>query len=226
MTAIATVAGETLELLADRGAFWPRHRMLLVADPHFGKASSFRASGVYVPRGTTERTLSRLDDLIVRHQPLRLVFLGDFFHAREGRNEETFGAIARWRASHHAVDITLVRGNHDRRAGDPPDDVGITCVDAPLLVAPFALAHHPVTLAGSYVLAGHIHPCAVLTGPVRQVERLPCFWFGADVGVLPAFGEFTGLAPVHPQPGDGLWVVAGDDVVRVAEPGVSSNRHL
>jgi metallophosphoesterase superfamily enzyme len=44
--------------------------MLLVADPHFGKAATFRALGVRVPRGTTEGTLARLaaaygDDAVV-----------------------------------------------------------------------------------------------------------------------------------------------------------------
>jgi metallophosphoesterase superfamily enzyme len=59
------------------------------------------------------------------------------------------------------------------------------------------------------VLAGHLHPCVVLAGGARQRERLPCFWFGRDVGVLPAFGDFTGCAEITVEPGDRVWVVAG-----------------
>jgi hypothetical protein len=33
------------------------------------------------------------------------------------------------------------------------------------------------------------------------------------VGVLLAFGGFTGMHPVHPQPGERVFVIA-DDVVR------------
>jgi hypothetical protein len=33
------------------------------------------------------------------------------------------------------------------------------------------------------------------------------------VGVLPAFGGFTGMHPVRPQPGERVFVIA-DDVVR------------
>jgi hypothetical protein len=33
--------------------------------------------------------------------------------------------------------------------------------------------------------------------------------------VLPAFGEFTGLANVSPATADRVWVVAGESVVRV-----------
>jgi DNA ligase-associated metallophosphoesterase len=214
VSATVALAGETLELCAERAAYWPHRRMLLVADPHFGKAASFRALGVRVPRGTTEGALARLDTLMTRLAPERLVFLGDFLHAREGRNDETFRLLAEWRARHGAIAMRLVRGNHDKRAGDPPGEVGIECVDGPVTEPPFALAHHPTRVAGSYVLAGHVHPCAVLIGRGRQRERLPCFWLGHRTGVLPAFGEFTGCAEVTPNEGDTVWVVAGDEVTR------------
>ena len=77
-------------LLGERAVYWERARTLLVADPHFGKAAAFRAAGVLVPRGTTGETLSRLDAALDRTRAERIVFLGDFLHAREGRSAETF----------------------------------------------------------------------------------------------------------------------------------------
>lgn len=213
MTA-TVVAGEELVLCPEQAVYWPRREMLLVADPHFGKAASFRKLGVFVPRGTTLDSTTRLDRLLARFAVRELVFLGDFLHAREGRNDETFNALTRWRASHGTVEMRLVRGNHDKRAGDPPSAVGIECVDGPVLESPFALAHHPVPVADAYVLAGHVHPCAVLVGPGRQRERLSCFHFTGTVGTLPAFGDFTGCAEVQPAPSDEVWVIAGDAVVR------------
>ena len=215
MTVRTTIAGEELVLSPSRAVFWPRREMLLIADPHFGKAASFRALGVAVPRGTTARSLDTINQLVAVHQPKRLVFLGDFLHAREGRNAETFATLAAWRASHVAVDVQLIRGNHDRRAGDPPPEVGITCCDGPVIEAPFALTHHPVAVAERYVLAGHIHPCATLTGAGRQRERVPCFWFGDDVGVLPAFGEFTGCVSIDSKRTDRVWAVADQSVLDV-----------
>ena len=214
MTASTTLAGETIELCAERAAYWPRRRTLFVADPHFGKAASFRALGVRVPRGTTGDALTRLDALVTRLAPARIEFLGDFLHAREGRNAETFAALTEWRARHQGIAMRLVRGNHDKRAGDPPGDVGIECADGPIAEPPFALAHHPTRVAGAYVLAGHVHPCAVLVGRARQRERLPCFWLGAATAVLPAFGEFTGCAEVTPNEGDAVWVVAANEVTQ------------
>ncbi len=39
--------------------------MLLIADPHFGKAASFRSRGIAVPVGTTRYDLDRLAELII-----------------------------------------------------------------------------------------------------------------------------------------------------------------
>jgi len=209
------VAGERLVLLAERAALWERASTLLVADAHWGKAAAFRAGGIAVPGGTTAGGLARLTAALERTGARRLVFLGDLLHARTGRAPATLATVRAWRERHARVEMLLVRGNHDRGAGDPPPELGIECVDPPLAEAPFVLAHHPEPAAGGYVLAGHLHPGVRLAGAGRQRERLPCFWFGAGVGVLPAAGDFTGLAEVRPAPGDRVFVVAGSEVVEV-----------
>lgn len=215
------VAGEELVLLPERAIHWPRRETLLVADPHFGKAATFRLAGLFVPRGTTESALARLDRMLDATGARRLVFLGDFLHAREGRSDEMLHAVATWRRRHAATEIVLVRGNHDRRAGDPPGSLEIECVDAPHVDAPFVLSHHPRASEGHYVLSGHVHPCVRVRGRARQSHRLPCFWFGRETAVLPAFGEFTGCAEVGPVPGDRVFVVAENEVVAVGDGATS-----
>lgn len=210
------IAGERLVLLPDRAVLWEAASTLLVADAHLGKAAAFRAAGLAVPGGTTADALRRLDSLMDRSAAERVVFLGDLFHAREGNTAAMRAALARWRARHAQAEVVLVRGNHDRRAGDPDPAIGITCVDPPLVVPPFALRHHPHPTEGAYTLGGHVHPAVRLAGRGRQAGRLPCFWFGRAAGVLPAFGSFTGAADVRPAPGDRVYVVAGEEVVGVA----------
>jgi DNA ligase-associated metallophosphoesterase len=214
--ASATVRGEELVLLPERAAYWAARETLLVADPHFGKAASFRAAGVPVPAGTTAGTLGRLDATIARMGARRVIFLGDFLHAREGRSAATLAALAEWRARHDELRVTLVRGNHDRHAGDPPAELAIECVDAPAVEAPFAFVHHPAPSPGSYALAGHLHPAASLVGRGRQGMRLPCFWFRTTHAILPAFGEFTGFAAIEPTVGDSVFVIAEDRVLEVS----------
>ena len=207
--------GVPLQLLPLRAAYLPEQRLLLVADAHIGKAGSFRSLGVPVPRGTTAQTLAVLDGLLEATGAAGIVFLGDLLHSALGRAADTLAAVAQWRGRHAGIALTLVRGNHDRHAGDPPADWGVEVVDEPLRVGGLALAHHPAPVEGAYVIAGHLHPCVVLGGRAHERLRLPCFHFGAGVGVLPAFGAFTGMHAVRPAPGDRVFVVAGDSVRQV-----------
>jgi DNA ligase-associated metallophosphoesterase len=200
--------GQPLLLLAEKAVWWLAERSLLVADVHIGKAVKFRSLGVPVPRGTTSETLAALTALIKRWQARRVVFLGDFLHAAEAHAPATLGALVRWREQHIDVALTLVRGNHDDRAGDPPARLGIEVVDEPLVVDGLALCHHPRPQPGAFTLAGHLHPCVSLYGRANDRLRLPCFHFGAEVGVLPAFGSFTGMHPIAPAPSDRVYVVA------------------
>ena len=205
------LAGERLRLLAERAAFLPDRACLLVADAHVGKAVSFRKLGVPVPRGTTTETLALLDALIDATGARRIVFLGDFLHSSRAHAPSTLGALARWRRDRASLELTLVRGNHDLRAGDPPAVLGVETVDEPLRLGGFALCHHPRPVPGAYVLAGHWHPCVGIGGPAHDHLRLPCFWLGdpreRPVGVLPAFGSFTGMHPIAREAGDRVFAV-------------------
>ena len=207
------VGGSTLQLLPQRTAYLPAHRTLLVADAHIGKAVSFRRLGVPVPGGTTTETLHRLTAAVAATGAQHIVFLGDLLHSARSNAEATWAAVATWRAQHAGLQLTLVRGNHDSHAGDPPPEWQVECLDGPLHIDGLALAHHPDPVPGSYVLAGHVHPAALVGGRAHQRLRLPCFHFGPQVGVLPAFGAFTGMHVLPRGPGDRVFVVA-DDAVR------------
>ena len=208
------VAGELLLLLPEKAVFWPAAKMLIIADIHFGKAASFRALGVPVPRGTTTENLTGLDALVERHQARHVVFLGDFLHARAAHASSTQQAMLAWRRSRPDLRLTLVRGNHDKHAGDPAASLGIELVDEPHAVGPFAFCHHPdLDLDGSdgYALAGHVHPAWVLATRFDSL-RLPCFVVGTRRMILPSFGSFTGGHVVQREPGDTIFVTSGEAV--------------
>lgn len=207
------LAGRPLVLLAEKAAFLPEENCLLIADAHVGKAVSFRKLGVPVPRGTTTDTLERVSALVAATGASRVAFLGDFLHSERSHANSTLGALARWRREQPSLRLTLVRGNHDDRAGDPPGTLGFEVVDEPLPLGGFVLCHHPRAVPGAYVLAGHWHPCVSVGGRALDRLRLPCFWFGESVGVLPAFGDFTGMHPIRRTPADRVYAVADGRVV-------------
>jgi DNA ligase-associated metallophosphoesterase len=219
------LAGEDALLHPTGTLYLSAYHTLLVADAHFGKAVSFRKLGVPVPRGTTSETVARLDAAIADTQAQHVVFLGDFLHSARSHAAGTLAVLQGWRSRHPALQVTLVRGNHDDRAGDPPPSLGFRVVDEPLMLGPFALCHHPRPVAGAYVLAGHWHPCISISGRAFERLRLPCFWLGEDsgelpaqaVGILPAFGSFTGMHRIEPRAGDRIFPIAGD-LVRALPP--------
>ena len=224
------LGGELLWLLPEKAIYWPARRTLIVSDLHIGKAAAFRAAGVPVPEQTTATTLDRLTRAAERTGAERILCLGDLLHARSGRTEAALAAVAAWRARYADLGFVLVRGNHDAHSGDPPAEWGVECVDEPWAddagggVAgdegagvrhPFSFRHKPGVTEGRYTLAGHVHPALALDGAGRQRLTLPCFHFGPQLGILPAFGEFTGAALVRRTPGDRVYVVAGERVVGV-----------
>src|SRR5262249_22445754 len=72
----------SVSLLADpEGAlYWPDHGLLVVADLHLEKGSSFAARGVLLPPYDTAATLAQLARLVTRYAPRCVVALGDSFH--------------------------------------------------------------------------------------------------------------------------------------------------
>jgi DNA ligase-associated metallophosphoesterase len=214
-----TLAGEQVHLMGERALYWPGTSTLVVADLHWGKASTFRAPGIPIPIGTTSDDLARLDSALRRTGARRMVVLGDLFHAQASRiASQTLAELRRWRSLAGTFEILLVRGNHDRHGGDPPNDLQINWVNAPAFVPPFIFRHEPVDAEGAYGLAGHVHPALTLVGRGLQREALPCFLVGRHGMILPAFGSFTGFGAVQPGPGDRAFVVAEGEVLEVTEP--------
>lgn len=207
------LAGEQVVLLPEYAMLW--QDTLFIADTHWGKDSTFRAHGVPVPGGALEHDLKRLASIIDRTGAQQLIVLGDLFHAKKGRDPYMLVTVGQWREQYRELQVLIVRGNHDVRAGDPPEAWDFTCVDAPYALPPFTLQHLPDQSPDGYALAGHLHPGARLWGRGRQSITLPCFWFGRRVGVLPAFGSFTGQAQIAPQQGDHVFVLVDDEIIAV-----------
>lgn len=209
---LLTLEGETLWLLAEKAIYWPDRQCLLIADAHFGKASAYRSLGQPVPQGTTSENLQRLDRLLSALPCAQMIFLGDFLHGPGSHASGTLSALRAWRERNHAVNLTLIRGNHDKRAGDPPADLRIEVVAEPLLMGPFALQHEPDAHPSHHVLAGHVHPVYRLRGKGRQSLRLACFLIGSRISLLPAFGAFTGGYSVEKSDDRRVFVIGDQDV--------------
>lgn len=208
----------SLELLASGAAWEAKHKTLFVADVHLGKAASYRQLGQPVPQGTTTQTLAELSADIERCGASHLIVLGDFLHGPlVHRASATLDAVSGWRTQHQALEITLIRGNHDDRAGDPPAALEIDVVDEPFQFESLACCHdeHSAVGAMDFVVAGHVHPVIVMRGRARERVRLPCFVVGQNRLLLPAYGSFTGGHVITPSAGESIYVIADQSVFKL-----------
>jgi uncharacterized protein len=180
-----TVAGVTMLADISGALFWDEQDLLVVSDLHFEKGSSFAARGVLLPPYDTVATLSRLAAVIARHDPRRVIALGDSFHDREAHtrlspaDRETLSALQARR------DWIWISGNHDPAI--PSDFGGVVATE--VAIGPIAFRHEPTGAFGE--IAGHLHPKARVPTRGRTMERR-CFACDDGRLVMPSFGAYTG----------------------------------
>ena len=179
------VSGVSLIADPDGVLYWPEQGLLVVADLHLEKGSSFAARGMLLPPYDTAATLARLARLVARFAPRCVVALGDSFHdgggpARLARDDrESLCALQRGR------DWIWIGGNHDP---EPAAAIG-GVFETAVTVGGLTFRHLPTGAAGE--IAGHLHPVARVAHRGRAVSRR-CFAADATRLVMPAFGVYTG----------------------------------
>jgi uncharacterized protein len=202
--ALVGVAGVVLEAFPEGALWWGDRRLLIVADLHLEKGSSFAIRGQLLPPYDTAETLARLARLIARLDPGIVVALGDSFHDNGGaarlspRDRETLFALQRRR------DWVWIAGNHDR---DKPAGVGGDCLDA-LALGPVELRHEPSPSPVFGEIAGHLHPSARVVARTKSVRRR-CFAGDGGRLILPAFGAYAGGLNVLDRAFVGLFETSG-----------------
>lgn len=181
-----TLAGKELVLHPDGVLFWPSQAMMIVADLHLEKGSSFARKGVFLPPYDSQATLIRLGALVDELQPECIVALGDSFHDKHAAlrlSDENRALLADMQAGRQWV---WLAGNHDPI---PPRALG-GMASQEINLAGLTLRHEPLPGATGEI-AGHLHPCAKVKGRARSVRR-PCFVENGNRLVMPAFGALTG----------------------------------
>jgi DNA ligase-associated metallophosphoesterase len=207
--------GQNLLLLAERAVYWKQRKMLIVADPHFGKSEIFRADGIPIPLGITVDNIDRLSTLLERFQPLELLVVGDLMHGRVEDHRNFDDIISQWRQRWSHVRFSLIAGNHDNLAGQPPAVFRLDQVISVYDIQPFVFIHKPTTSSNRYVISGHVHPAVTVSGMAHQKETLPCFCFGPKRALLPAFGSFTGQHVIQTTPEERVFVIADNEIIEM-----------
>ena len=165
---------------------WPATGMLVVADLHLEKGSSYARRGSLLPPWDTKVTLDRLALLLRRWKPRTVVALGDSFHDTDGSARLPHEEAARLTAITAAVQFVWVQGNHDPSR---PEGVGGEWLES-FATGPLTFRHEALAFASGEV-SGHFHPKATIPARAGSVTRA-CFVTDARRVLLPAFGAYTG----------------------------------
>ncbi|MBK7651255.1 MAG: ligase-associated DNA damage response endonuclease PdeM [Flammeovirgaceae bacterium] len=201
-----------IELLPQK-AIWLKHKKtVLMADLHFGKINHFRKAGIPVPARANDKNAESLIAVLQATKPERVIFLGDLFHSHYNEDWEVLGQI---RKNFINCSFELVLGNHDILSALQYERNQMKCYANELREGDFILTHEPMpdVPEGLYNLSGHFHPGVTLRGSGKQSVMLPCFYFGQNQGILPAFGSFTGMARIMPRKEDRVFVIAEDKII-------------
>jgi hypothetical protein len=181
------VNGESLLLDASGAAFAKDHATLIFADLHFEKGSSYARSRQFLPPYDTASSLLRMMQAIARHNPARVIALGDSFHDSGAADRLAVAQRDQLRALSRAVRFTWITGNHDPQ---PPLWLGGEMAES-LRLGGLILRHEPLAAFEPGEVAGHLHPCASVAKWGRSVRRR-CFVSDGLRLVLPSFGAYTG----------------------------------
>lgn len=207
------VAGEKLLLFPQKFLIWEAESLLLVSDCHFGKAAHFRKEGLAIPQTDDIADLHLLFEVARQFQLKTMLILGDLFHS-DWNN--TLAHLKAHFSRPGIPELWLCLGNHDKFSVEFYKNLGFQQVDAAFKLGPFLFTHEPIENSEKYNLSGHVHPGIKLAGKGRQQLNLPCFYFGKQTGLLPAYGSFTGRHTLRAQPEDQIFALTGDSVLRVS----------
>ncbi|MDF2438825.1 MAG: ICC-like phosphoesterase [Bacteroidota bacterium] len=203
-----------VELLPEKALFLPDTNTLVIADIHFGKAMHFRKNGISIPPQSAERDYLRLNALIEKKQPARIIVLGDLFHSTHNSEWNLFCEFVAYRSG---IRFMLVIGNHDILDRSYYRKLCLEVVENSLEIKDLILSHEPLKKVpeGMVNVAGHIHPGFTLQGRGRQNIKLPCFYMLPNQLILPAFGSLTGLYLLDRTMDSDIYVVTNDKVIEV-----------
>ena len=206
---------QQLWLLPEKALYWEDKKALVLSDLHLGKSGHFRKSGIAIPPAIYRKDMQQLVSLIQHYRPAQLIIVGDLFHSEENKELDLF---LKWRSDFPGLSIKLILGNHDILGNNWYQKADVEVIaGAPLILGPFAFLHdyNDITqypaMAYKYCITGHIHPGILIKGTGKQGLRFPCFYFGEQYAVLPAFGQFTGLALIKPGKKDQVFPIIRSD---------------
>jgi len=183
--------------IIDLGLWLKKEKILIVSDFHLGYEEMLKEKGILVPRFQLKDILGRLEKILKKTKPKKIIINGDLKHE--------FGKILsqEWRDVLRLVDFLLkncaelvfVKGNHDLFLGPIAGKRGVKVVKD-YLAGDKLICHGDEIkkTKAKTIIIGHEHPAITLQEPGKK-EKYECFlvgkWKRKNLIVIPSFNPLT-----------------------------------
>jgi len=183
--------------IIDLGLWLKKEKSLIVSDFHLGYEEMLKEKGVLVPRFQLNDILERLEKILKKVNPEKIIINGDLKHE--------FGKVLsqEWRDVLKLVDFLLknckelifVKGNHDLFLGPIVRKRGIKVVEDYWVNGVFVCHGDEIKKTSAKVIViGHEHP-AISLKEKGKAEKYKCFlkgkFKGKDLIVVPCFNPIS-----------------------------------
>ncbi|MTK64438.1 MAG: phosphoesterase [Methanobacterium sp.] len=195
--------------IADLGLIIDDH--LIVSDIHIGYEGALNREGIMVPRFQYKKILERLNEIIRKFEPKKVIVNGDLKHE--------FGRITNqeWKESKDFIEFLktnfqetiLIKGNHDNFTRFIAEKTGLEVYES------YGVADHVIMHGDKLpdektlktcetIIIGHEHPCIGIRNGER-LEKIKCYLKGRyhdkNLIVMPSFNFVTeGSDILHEKP--------------------------
>jgi putative SbcD/Mre11-related phosphoesterase len=189
---------EQLELLpditgdSDHALYLSKSRTVIIADLHLGYEGALHEEGVSIPRFQKGIMMDRIERIIERYGPKKVIINGDFKHEfSKNLSQEWDDVNDVLNLLVDEVDVELVRGNHDNYLLTILAKKGLDLKDRiESQGMKITHGHKEVEWDGTLII-GHEHPSLQLRDEIGASIKRPCFLISDSVIVLPAFSPLA-----------------------------------
>lgn len=195
---LRTIQGEDFIFDCRRAIYWPRRKILVAADLHWGKTQYMRQHGVAISDKVFEADLNRLSHLLEDYDTSTFLVLGDLIHHEKSLSKGVVDKVA-WFRHEYPCELVLVKGNHDRFSHFP-ESWGIV-EESDFYIDHFYFVHEHKKRIKDFQFSGHVHPMLKLKADF-DILRLPSFILSEKYCLLPAFSYLTGGQDIKLQKGE------------------------
>lgn len=175
--------------------YLPKEKTLVIGDLHLGFEESLNKQGVLIPRLQFKEVYSRIEKLLEKLSPRKVILVGDIKHEFARISNQEWNNISRViRLIKSSAEVVLIKGNHDTILEPIASQEKVKVVDSYAL-GNTQFLHGDIIKKplGKIIIIGHEHPA--ISFRERPTEKFKCFLKGkyktSTLIVMPSFNVLS-----------------------------------